>query len=90
MIRSSKLSLKFMNTNKRDRYNEFLLDYNHAVQFYINYLWDTEITRNINGKLYKWYPSKQIYELPRMLSTTNIQIDTQLSARALACAITKQ
>jgi len=89
MIRSSKLSLKFMNTNKRDRYNEFLLDYNHAVQFYINYLWNTEITRNIKDKQYKWYPSKQMYELPTMLSTTDIQIDTPLSARALKCAITQ-
>lgn len=82
LIRSSSHSVKFANTYKKDILNEFLTEYNRVKWELVDYFWNTKITWNNktldikNNKL----------DCPNFISTTNIPIKTNLSARALKLA----
>ena len=43
MIRSSKHSIKFTNSGKQKVLSEFINCYKNAMEFYVNYLWNTKI-----------------------------------------------
>ena len=65
MIRSSKLSLKFSNTNKLDKIKDFITEYKRICQIFINNIWEEkkrtklvnkEQTKDINS----WLSSRAI------------------------------
>ncbi len=76
MILSSGISLKFANTNKKNLLNEFISEYQQAVEFYIDYLWT------------KCEIDKQNFNVPKYISS-DVKPITNLSARALKCAATQ-
>lgn len=71
MIRSSKVSLKFANTGKKDQLGLFLDEYTRVVGQFVALLWERSATQNIPMLL------------PRSLTE---QVRTWLSARALQAA----
>lgn len=80
MIRSTKHSLNFSNTNKLVIVQEFIQEYRRVASIYIDYIWEG----NIEG-----FDAKTNLDIPKFLSTTDIEIDTFLSARSLKCCITQ-
>lgn len=88
-IKTSKISLKFANTFKNKQLASFIDDYRKAVLFYINYIWNNEITFEIQEQKKIFSIKKDLLNLPRFISTKNISIDSDLSARTLKCAITQ-
>ena len=82
-IRSTSHSLKFANTGKRYAVADFLTEYRKAVDVYVEVLWNCPR---------EWTPGKILdvehdyLDVPSMISTTDIPIETKLSGRALKCA----
>ena len=76
MILSSKLTIQFANTRKKQLIYDFINEYQQAVEFYVDYLWASCDITNQN------------YNIPIYISS-NIKPVTQLSARALKCAATQ-
>jgi transposase len=74
-------------------------EYRNAVRQYVDYLWSADLswkctkTNKITNEKYEdmmfWNREMGCYDLPSMLSTKNIPIETKLSARALKCASTQ-
>jgi transposase len=76
MILSSGISLKFANSNKKRLLNDFIAEYQRAVEFYVDYLW---IECGID---------KQNYNVSKYISS-DVKPISNLSARALKCAATQ-
>jgi putative transposase len=75
MILTSKISLSEANTNKLVMVDDFIAEYRKAVEFYVDYIWDT------------YGIDKQKYDnLPKYLHGKAKPPETKLSARALKCA----
>ena len=74
-------SIKFANTGKIERLELFLLEYQRAVQYYLDYIW--------NMKTSKFDISNQRFVLPKFMKTTEILFDSTLSARAKSAALTQ-
>lgn len=83
--KSSKLSLKDLNTNKSAKLSSFIQDYQQAVQFYIDYLWNNKII--FKDKILDI--KNDLLDCPMFISTKNIKYDSSLSARALSVACTQ-
>lgn len=81
-IKTSKHSTKFANSGKNVALSTFLNDYRTAVEFYIDHFWVNKIVWG--EKVFDVSTGK--YDLPKFISTTDITIETALSARALKCA----
>jgi transposase len=102
MLRTSKHTIKFANTNKIQELETFLQEYHRVIQTYIDYLWNNNIIYSVNKKLKDSEEiiqltktlniSKEQYDCPTMLvaefnNLLNLQIN--LSARALKCCSTQ-
>jgi transposase len=85
MIRSSCHATKFSNISKRETLGRLLDEYRRVAQFYVDYLWSNRISWN-NKTL---DVSNQQYQVPQFISTKDIPITTNLSARALKCCSTQ-
>jgi hypothetical protein len=82
ITKSSTHSVKFANTGKQEKLRLFLDEYNRVVWWFVHYLWTTEIqwgSRVLDVRRNK-------LDVPDFISTTNIPLDTNLSARAMATA----
>ena len=82
MIRSSKHSIKFSNSGKQKVLSEFVNLYKNAMEFYVNYLWNTTI---INDK-FVLDIQQGFYDCPKFIDSNVKPIDTKLSGRSLKCA----
>jgi transposase len=92
MIKASTHLVSNQNTGKISLYNEFLCEYDFAVRFFIDYLWNNRISY-FSGK------SKEIEHIldikndfldcPAFISTACVKFETKLSARALKSASTQ-
>ena len=75
------------NTNKLVSLDLFIDKYKSVCTELVDYIWNNEITW---GKKKTTFNTKlDILNCPSMLSTTNIPLDTNLSARAVKCAATQ-
>lgn len=85
-VRSTAHSLKFANSGKRAAMADFLAEYRKAVGAYVDVLWNCprEWTQ---GKILD--VGHDYLDVPSMISTTDIPIETRLSGRALKCAATQ-
>jgi transposase len=81
-IKTSKHTTKFAKVGKSVALSNFLDDYRKAVDFYVGYVWSNPIPWS--DKVFDVNSGQ--YDLPKFISTTDIQFDTKLSARALKCA----
>ena len=88
-IKSSKHSIKFANSDKLKTYLEFREDYSSAVKFYVDYLFNNQITYLIKDTEITFNIKNDQLDCPTYLLTTNIEYNTELSARALKCASTQ-
>ena len=85
-VRSTAHSLKFANLGKQAVVADFIYEYRKAVDVYINYLWNTPK---------EWNPGKILdiehdyLDVPSMISTVGIPIESRLCGRALKCAATQ-
>ena len=85
-IRSTNHSMKFSNSMKAERISLFIGEYQNAVFKYIDWIWN-------HG--FEWKPGRicdirnEMYDVPSMISTTGIPIESKLSCRALKCAATQ-
>lgn len=72
MIRSTKTSLKFANTNKQNQLSEFINEYTRVSHILIDHYWQFHLDNKI---------------IPKKISSTTLKfIDSWLSARALQAA----
>lgn len=80
-IRSVKHSIKFSNTNKLEKVNQFLIEYQRVGQFIIDEIWA------------RGYGEFQVWEdklnLGKYINYKTLNIETNLSARALSCIATQ-
>src|SRR5271157_2283587 len=81
VIRTSKHSTKFLNTGKLEAYYEFLDDYSNALKFFVDYLFNSQIS--YDNKVFSI--KDDLLDCPMFLSFPELK-DTDLSARALKCA----
>ena len=73
------------NTNKKYNLEHFIDNYRNAVQFFIDYLWNNEIS--YNDKIFN--REKDLLDCPSFISTKDIEYETVLSERAIKCAATQ-
>ena len=74
IIRSTKATLKFANTGKREQLKQFLEEYSKSEQFFITSLWKNKV-------------SNPDFHIPSLLpSELTSQASAWLSARAIQCA----
>jgi hypothetical protein len=84
-VLSSRISTKHSNEIKLALLDDFIAKYRTAVEIYVDYIWNNSIVwDNRTSDI-----SKQLFDIPQFLSTTNIEIETDLSARVLKCAMTQ-
>lgn len=82
LIRSTNHSTKYTNSDKKNNLKEFLIEYTKIIWWFVDYFWDNKIVWNNktldikNNKL----------ECPKFISTTNIKVPSELSARAIKLA----
>lgn len=84
-VKTSKHKILNLNYNKNIKLKQFIFDYDLAVKFYINYLWNNKVS--FGSKILDIKNNK--LDCPQFLSTKNIVYKTNLSARALSQAITQ-
>ena len=101
MIRTSRHTIKYLNSVKYHNLLVFLSDYATIIQQYIDYLWNNKIEVFVEGRIdektgikkedktYIFDIKNKQYNLLSYLSTKNIDITTELSARILKCAMTQ-
>jgi len=82
-IRTSNLSLKFVNKDKLDKIKTFIKDYEECVKSVIDALWNTRF--EYNGSILD--VQNQEYDCPKFCP--DIIIDSPLTARATKCAMTQ-
>jgi hypothetical protein len=83
LIRGSKHTTKFTNKGKLDLLDQFLIEYDRVTWLLVDYLWTT----TINWDEYHIFNIKDnLFDAPKFISTTNLNIDTTLSSRALKSA----
>lgn len=88
-VRSSFLSIDKLNLSKKDRLKSFICDYKKAVLFYMDYLFNNEIIYHVNDKKVIFDIKNDKLDCPNFISNTDIAYNTDLSARALKCAVTQ-
>ena len=82
IIKASGHATKFANIGKQEMAIEFINDFNDAVWWLVDYLWNTRIQWGNHVLDIK----NNQFDVPSFISTTDIPIDTPLSARALQIA----
>ena len=93
LVRSTNHSLKFSNTAKLQWNDFFFSEYGNAVIAYVDYLWDAHIEYITTSKddvvNHIWDRKEGYLDIPSMISTVGIPMDSKLSGRALKCASTQ-
>ena len=82
IIKSSQHTTKFANIGKRDINKDFLIEYDRVVWWFVDYLWNNTIHWK-NGTL---DIKNNKFDTPDFISTTNLSLVTELSARAVKIA----
>jgi len=83
IIKTSRHSLKFANISKQDNLNAFMIEFLRVKWSLVDYFWTTKIS---------WSADKVMditnnrLDVPTFISTTNIELTTDISARALKLA----
>jgi len=88
MIRTSKHIFRFVNLNKKLNVSLFLLEYEKALNIFIDYLWNNEIIYKVKEENRIFNISKKQYECPLNLTKEiydKFPFESKLSARALKC-----
>ena len=85
-IKTSKHSLSELNIGKKNKLKEFISDYQNAVNYYVNYLWNNKVVISIDRYLDVEHDK---LDCPQFISTKNINFETKLSARVLKSASTQ-
>ena len=80
IIKSSQHNIKFANKGKQLILNEFLTEYNRVLWWFVDYLWENKIIWG-NNKVLDIKNNK--FNVPNFISTINIDLVTDLSARAV-------
>ena len=91
-IRSVKHTTKFTNDGKLDMYTSFLKESQRVAQIYLDYLWDNEVEYEVHGNVRVMDIQNRRYDVPSRLDkkiNDILQIETELSARALKCILTQ-
>lgn len=88
MIRSSHHSTKFMREGKADNLSKVLDDYEKAVRFYVDWIWNTRIEWKTSEGIPCTFDIKNNqYDLPPFISTTELFLEnTCLSAKLFKSA----
>ena len=89
IFKTSHLKLKEVNTSKTEVLHSFIKDYQNATIFYIDYLWNNKIYYKIKDIEKSFDIKNNKLDIPSMLSTVDITINSNLSARALKCSMTQ-
>lgn len=92
-ILTTKLSIKHLNFGKKSNLALFLQEYKNAVKFYVDYLFNNEISfYYIKDKIEKFVIlniKKDLLNLPLFVSNKQIPYNSTLSERVLKCALTQ-
>jgi transposase len=89
MIRSSKHTTGFANSNKQISLSLFIQEYQRIAQIYIDYIWLSPISYTIKDKTFVLDIQHDLLDCPIFLDYNLISFQTSLSARALSSCITQ-
>ncbi len=90
MIRTTKHSNKFANTNKLNNYDSFITEMRRVAATFVNYMWNTKYEyHDKNNKLRIMDIQNQQYDIPPFFDYNLIQVETTLSTRALSSLVTQ-
>ena len=92
MIRASKHSIKFSNTNKKNNLSVFINEYRKVAKQFIDHIWSTGSKWTYKEEEHEFNLKENKLELPSMLTSDLIEkanIKTFLSGRAMKCCLTQ-
>lgn len=94
MIRTTNHSLSFANSNKIEKYTQFLDECLSTSKQYLDYLWDNKIEFEIKEQKKFFDIKNDNLEIPSMLSNPDVEskienFKTKLSGRARKCILTQ-
>ena len=90
VIRSTKHHLSFSNAGRTDMLEKFISDYQEAIKYYTDYLWNNELTYpNSKQETVIFNVSKNLLQCPPYMDYNALSFKTSLSGRALSSAATQ-
>lgn len=92
MIKTSKHTTKFSNSEKLENLNIFLKEYRRVAQVITDYIWKNGYVWESNGEVKRFSIKENMLEIPKLINSSilkDIQEDTFLSGRSLKCLITQ-
>jgi predicted RNA-binding Zn-ribbon protein involved in translation (DUF1610 family) len=89
IVRSTRHTLKFANTGKKDAISTLLAEWRRVMQLFCDDIWSNGYTWLEDGVIHEFNPDKYKYELPKYLDYNRFKVDTWLSARMLSSLVTQ-
>jgi len=92
MIKTSKHTTKFSNSEKLENLNIFLKEYRRVAQVITDYIWENGYVWEFKGKIKRFSIKENLLEIPPFINSSilnDIKEDTFLSGRSLKCLITQ-
>jgi len=89
IIRSTKCSLKFSNTNKKNTIDSFINEYQKTTQFFIDTLWDTYVTHHTKHKIPTLLPKNITQQARTWISQRSIQCSAKQASSIVRGTIKK-
>jgi predicted RNA-binding Zn-ribbon protein involved in translation (DUF1610 family) len=89
IVRSTRHTLKFANTGKKEAISMLLAEWRRVMQLFCDDIWSNGYTWLEDGVIHEFNPDKYKYELPKYLDYNRFKVDTWLSARMLSSLVTQ-
>lgn len=89
MIKTSKHSLQFSNTNKKSNLSLFIDEYRKISKLILDDIWYNGYEYTINNIVYNFNINTNQLEFPQFIDYNKFNIDTFLTARTLRCLTTQ-
>ena len=89
IVRSTRHTLKFANTGKKEAISILLAEWRRVMQLFCDDIWSNGYTWLEDDGTHEFNPDKYKYELPKYLDYNRFKVDTWLSARMLSSLVTQ-
>jgi transposase len=90
MIRTTKHTIKFSNTNKLENYDTFITEMRRVAQIFVDYMWNNKYEyHDKHNELRIMDIKNKHYDIPQFFDYNLIDVETELSARALSSLVTQ-
>jgi len=89
MIRTTNHTLKFSNTNKLNKLQEFISEYRRVSGLILDQIWENGYKWEVKNKNYEFNVNENKLDHPKFIDYNSFDIKTNLSARALSSLVTQ-